>query len=486
MNHETLKRLPSMKHKPGKVLVVDDETKVLTSISRLLSAHDIDVAVADSGAEAMAIFERETFDVVLADYAMPGISGIELMAQIKHIDPHVVRVMLSAHCETGMMQKAINACEVFRFVPKPWDNSELLATLAESLENRFEQRLENNRLACELNRSSLETVMALAEAIELKDIYTKGHCSRVKDYSMQIAFALDLPSGLLIHLAYAALLHDCGKIGVPRSLILKNGALSGKERKVIEQHSVYGFELTTHVRSLKTASIFIRQHHERWDGKGYPDGLSEDQSHVCSRIISVTDAFDAMTTDRPYRPRMTEDAALQLLIDNRGTQFDPELVKVFVDIRGNRSCDGTTARHAADAGPPDVPCVLFVDDETLVLESLKRVALSKGYTVLTASNAEQAFGILAQTAVDIVISDQKMPGMTGVAFLKKVKDRHPGIVRILLSGHAELDDAMAAINEAGIYKFLQKPWGKEVLEDTLHNALEYKQLKGHMHELLAV
>lgn len=469
-------------HSP-KILIVDDEEQILSSLSRLFKIHKMDVMTAGSAGKALEILRNEPVDLIISDYRMPEISGLDLMVRVKDTHPDVIRIMLTAFSEQTVMQKAINQGEVSRFFIKPWNEEELLNDVRTAIVRRSDILKERSRIVSELRRSNIETVMALAEAIELKDTYTKGHCSRVRDLSMQMARAVDLPSELLIHLIYGALLHDCGKIGITESVLLKPGKLSDFQRKIIEHHSLLGFELTNTVSHLKTASIFIRQHHERWDGKGYPDKLSKDQIHICSRIISIADTFDAMTSDRPYRKGLKPERAIELLIKNKGSQFDPDLVDVFISILEEKGVS-SMLDHSGINGKRCNPVILFVDDERHILKSMNRLFMDDKFSVMTARGADQALYILGSTHVDIVISDQKMPGLTGVELLTIMKSKYPGAVRIMLSGYANLNEAMAAINEAGIYKFIMKPWKDEELKATIKNALEWKHMSQSVYDLV--
>jgi len=366
-----------MKLQNQKVLIVDDEQSILTSLSRLFKMNDIDVMTADSGAQALDIIRRKHVDLVISDYKMPGMSGVDLMIQTRNTHPDIIRIILTAFPEQKIMQTAINQGEIYRFFVKPWDENELLDAVNTGLKHKSDILEEKKRIISELNRSNIETVMALAEAIELKDSYTRGHCSRVRDFSLQMARTIGLSPELLIHLVYGSLLHDCGKIGVPENILLSPGKLSDEQRKIIEHHSILGFELTNSVSHLKTASIFIRHHHERWDGRGYPNGLLQDESHICSRIISIADTFDAMVSDRPYRKGMDIDKAEMILIENKGFQFDPDLVDAFISILDKKGIGGMS-EHINQAKTRST--LLFVDDEQHILKSMERTFMDEKYT----------------------------------------------------------------------------------------------------------
>lgn len=182
----------------NKILVVDDEEPIRKSLSRLFKINGLSVVTADSAVKALDILLKEPVDLVISDHKMLKMSGLELMMKIRDTHPDVVRIMLTAFSEKSVMQRAINQGEIFRFFFKPWDDEELVAAVEKSLERKACILEERKRIVSELQRSNIETVMALAEAIELKDSHTKGHCSRVRDYSLQMARAVNLPNELLI------------------------------------------------------------------------------------------------------------------------------------------------------------------------------------------------------------------------------------------------------------------------------------------------
>lgn len=190
----------------------------------------------------------------------------------------------------------------------------------------------NARLYQKIQDSYFEIVKALAQAIEAKDPYTHGHSERVMEYAVQIAQKLDLPEEEIESLKYAAILHDIGKIGV-RGIILNNpDGLTGEEYDEIKKHPVVGEGIIQPIELLQPIRPFIKHHHEWYNGKGYPDGLSGENIPLGSRILAVADAYDAMKSDRPYRKALTEETVIQELKRGNGTQFDPKIVEIFLEI----------------------------------------------------------------------------------------------------------------------------------------------------------
>ncbi len=465
-----------MQSKKNTILLVDDDPLILESLTRLLKLNGLESVTATSGAQALEILKTRRFPLIVSDHRMPDMTGLELMLHIKRKYPDVLRVLLTAFSEKNMIQKAINQGEIYRFFTKPFDETELISDIKKGLDLQVESGAEQKKIRRQLDRSNFETVMALAEAIELKDQYTKGHCSRVRSYSLQMAKAIGLQADLRSHLIYGALLHDCGKIGVAEDILLNRGGLTTTQRKIMEHHTIQGFELTHAVRHLKTASIFIRQHHERWDGQGYPDGLAGEQIHLCSRIIAIADTFDAMTSDRPYRRGMDREQARQLLLEGRGTQFDPDLVGVFVRILDRE-------QTLEEGHPEDNRAVILIlsgVDQTL--SDLNSALGHSPYQILTASDPVQALTLLERTSVDIICCDEQLPGITGIQFLNTLQRKHPKVIRMMLCNHTSPGKAMTIINQGGIHKLVAVPWRNKELNATIKNALEWRRMRKEVSE----
>ncbi len=205
-------------------------------------------------------------------------------------------------------------------------SQELFATLA----NQAAVALENARLFADVQETYVETISSLANALEARDNYTKGHSERVTQYSMAIAQVINLESERLQILKHAAMLHDIGKIGIKDIILNKNGRLTQDERATIERHSVLGDLILGPCTFLAGVQKIVLHHHERYDGLGYPEGLSGENIPLEARIIAVADSFDAMTSDRPYRQALSLKHAIEELQKGAGTQFDPALVEAFL------------------------------------------------------------------------------------------------------------------------------------------------------------
>ncbi|MEW6681186.1 MAG: HD-GYP domain-containing protein, partial [bacterium] len=195
--------------------------------------------------------------------------------------------------------------------------------------------IENARIYQEMQNLYTETIKALAAEIETRNPYTLGHSERVTDYSVMIAKNLDLPSSKIELIKYAGLLHDLGKIGISDNILLKPGKLTDEEFAEIKSHPLKSESIIKLITFLKDALPIVRHHHEHYDGKGYPDGLAYEKIPLESRILAVADAFDAMTSDRPYRSAMSKEDAIGVLKKCSGTQFDPKVVEIFISLIEN-------------------------------------------------------------------------------------------------------------------------------------------------------
>lgn len=226
--------------------------------------------------------------------------------------------------------------------------STLAANAAHALDNAmiFEELVTVNR---QLKKTHLETMMALADALEAKDSHTRGHSDRTVEYAMEIAFKMKLTELEKENLKYAAILHDVGKIGIPESILNKPAKLTDDEYELIKTHPVIGSEIIFNISFLKAIAPLVKSHHERYDGKGYPNGLKGDDIPIESRIVSVLDAYDAMTSDRPYRKSQGKEWAMEELRRFAGTQFDPNVVESFISILGDLDSENEMPDNEDDA-----------------------------------------------------------------------------------------------------------------------------------------
>ncbi len=350
--------------KPG-VLFVDDEVIILKTLSRLFRSEPVEVFTAGSAADALDVLQRESIQVVVSDQQMAGTSGVELLAEVRERRPDVIRIMLTGYTEMNVAVEAINHGEVYRLMTKPWNEDDMRATVRQALDthamrgeierlNRVTHK--QNRVLEEMNRNLelkvqertrqvqakhqelrtayVSTVRALAEAIDAKDAYTRGHSERVAIYASRIARELDCKPDFIERIYLAGLLHDVGKIGVPDAIITKPGNLTLEEYELMKQHPEIGARILEPVSFLADVVPCVRHHHEWYDGsnQGYPDQLRGLAIPYPSRIILVADTVEAMTSDRPYRKAVPLEAVIEEIQRFSGTQFDPEAAEAFLSM----------------------------------------------------------------------------------------------------------------------------------------------------------
>ena len=327
-----------------RILIVDDEVEITEILADLLS-EDYECLRAASAEEALARLHESEFQLVISDITMPGMSGLDMIPHIKALSPDTVVVMIS-----GMqtVESAIGALRLgaFDYLMKPFDLRQVEAVVKRALEHhdlvvakqRYENHLEElvEQRTVELDKAlnSLEgayrsTLKALTAALETRDSETHGHSERVVTYSLRLGREYGLSSEEMKALEFGSLLHDIGKIGVPDSILRKPAKLTEEEWVRMREHPMHGQQILRGIEFLEGAARVVAQHHEKWDGTGYPLGLRREEIDICARIFSVADAFDAITSDRVYRRGKPYEAAAQELDDWAGRQFDPKIVEAF-------------------------------------------------------------------------------------------------------------------------------------------------------------
>jgi len=338
------------------VLFVDDEVNILRAVQRLLRNEPCRVLTASRGAEALDLLANDAAQVVVSDQRMPEMNGVELLSVIRERHPDTVRMMLTGYTEMNIAVEAINHGEIYRLITKPWNDEELKATLRQAFDHydlkgeirRLNQvTREQNLKLQDMNRTLeakvrdrtkqladknqelrigyIQTIRALAEAVDAKDAYTRGHSERVGVYASKLGRELGLPREVIERIYIAGLLHDVGKIGVPDRIITKPDRLTPEEYEEMKRHPEIGARILQPVAFLADVVPCVRHHHEWFDGsdRGYPSRLVGDQIPLPSRIILVADTLEAMTSDRPYRKGLPLEKVLAELSLYSGSQFDP-------------------------------------------------------------------------------------------------------------------------------------------------------------------
>ena len=315
----------------GRVLCVDDDEQVRGLIARVLASAGHECVAAANADEARDLLASQQFAAVLCDINLPGRSGLDLLRELRAQHPDVAPVMVTGRDDPSIANQALDL-GAFGYVTKPFAPNELLIDVSNALHRRQVERERRQESADALRGAYVETLRRLSRAVEYHDGETGAHIERVGEHAAAIARALGLEESTAALLRLAAPLHDIGKIGIPATLLRKPGPLDAGERALMQEHTLHGRELLGGSGNdlLELASTIAWTHHERWDGRGYPLGLAGEEIPLAGRIVAVADVFDALTSDRPYRPARTADEAVAMLEDGRGTAFDPAVVDAFL------------------------------------------------------------------------------------------------------------------------------------------------------------
>lgn len=324
-----------------KIIVVDDEQGIVDSLSIFLKRSGYDFTGLTNPLEAIERVRNEHFDMMILDFMMDPIHGDEVVEEIRKFNKDLYILLLTGHKDLAPPLETIKRLEIQGYCEKS-DKFDQLLLLIESGIKSIEQmntiKTINEQLHDkneELERAYLDTIGILRQTVEAKDPYTRGHSDRVSEYSVLIGKKLGLDEKTLHILKIGGLFHDIGKIGIPDSILLKESKLSDEEYSQIKNHPMIG------VHMLGDAAIFtdilpiVKHHHERYDGRGYPSQLVGEDIPYVARIAAVADTFDAMTSKRSYRDSLPIDVVRAEIERCSGTQFDPNIAKVFLDIMNN-------------------------------------------------------------------------------------------------------------------------------------------------------
>jgi response regulator RpfG family c-di-GMP phosphodiesterase len=330
-----------------RLLVVDDEAPILHALQRTFEAAGYQVTACADPAEALERLREKPYQVLSADYMMPGMTGAEFLFRAKALQPETIRILLTAAHDFSAAVDAVNNGEIFRILAKPWNRVELLGTVRQAFDT-YALRERNRQLTAIVQSQNAELAAlnkgleALVEqrttnlldgmvaVLDYRDTETQWHSRRVSHFTKRIAEQLGVKDPHTLRtIEMGALLHDIGKIGVRDAVLLKPGPLDQDEWIEMREHPRLGWALLQRIEFLRDASVIVLQHQERYDGKGYPSGLAGEQIVLGARLFAVADTYDAITSDRPYRKAQAHDAAVAEMKRVAGTQLDPKGVDAF-------------------------------------------------------------------------------------------------------------------------------------------------------------
>jgi putative two-component system response regulator len=479
------------------VLIVDDDELVRDGLIRLLEGNGYRCASAADVPSARDILRSDSFDLVLCDLQMPGPSGLELLEKIATELPDTATVMVTGTDDTEVARRALER-GAYGYVVKPFRPNELLINVMNALKHldlEIAQRQHNQEIESKLlqRNSSLmqaikqlevyestdelpwhETVDRLSRALALRDEETGRHIERVGLYCQLLAQKRGVTTWAPGVIRQASMLHDTGKIGISDSVLLKPGTLTEQEMDLVKRHAELGYQLLTGSQSplLELAASIALTHHEQWDGNGYPRGLQGEEIPIEGRFAAIADVFDALTSDRVYRPALSIDEALSIMRNERGAKFDPLLIDLFLE-----SIDEFVAIREARPDPhpgdEDRIQVLVVEDQDLFAEALVRLLTTADGISVTgrAGSVEEAVRVAREAEPDVVLLDWMLPDGNGGDAARTIRAALPGTKAIVLSGWPD-EDLLAAAIDAGCSAVFNK---NRAFDDLLHTIREVQK-----------
>ena len=335
------KNMQSAQSSAYKIIAVDDEEGIVDSLSVFLKRSGYDLTGVTDPMEAIELVKKEHFDLMILDFIMTPIHGDKVVEEIRKFNKELYILLLTGHKDLAPPLETIRKLDIQGYCEKS-DKFDQLLLLIESGIKSIEQMNEIKRINDELSntiekleKAYLDSIETLRYTVEAKDPYTRGHSDRVSRYSVLIGKYLGLPEEDLRTLKIGGLFHDIGKIGIPDSILLKESKLTDDEYSEIKNHPSIGAHILCNAEAFKDIIPIVKHHHERFDGRGYPGKLKGEDIPYFARIAAVADTFDAMTSRRTYRDSLPLDVVKEEIRDCSGTQFDPEIAKVFLDILEN-------------------------------------------------------------------------------------------------------------------------------------------------------
>jgi putative two-component system response regulator len=320
------------------VLIVDDEYIGRETLQSVLEGEGYELEMAENGFQAIEKAKQLLPDVILLDVMMPGMTGFEVCQRIRS-DPQIAEIPIIILTALDDRESLLNALKAGAddFISKPFDRFELRARLLGITRlNRYQKLLQERAKLREANAQLLNayeaTIDGLSHALDLRDRETEGHSRRVTEVTIKLAQALAIPDEEITHIRRGSLMHDIGKIGIPDAILHKPEPLADEEWTTMRKHPQFAYDMLASIEYLRPALVIPYNHHEKWDGTGYPRGLKEEEIPISARLFAIADVWDALTSDRPYRPAWTQEQALAYIREQSGKHFDPKVVELFFKV----------------------------------------------------------------------------------------------------------------------------------------------------------
>lgn len=314
------------------VLLVDDEINNLQLLKRTLRGK-YNILTASNGKEGLEVLENNIgrISLIVSDHKMPVMEGTEFLEKANKISPDVIKILLTGFSDIEILMDAVNKCNLFQYMLKPFDPQELEQVIENGID-KFDLASSKSSILTDLRELFYKTIKSISSALDAKDPYTHGHSLRVTLYSLILAKELNLTDKSLEEIELAGLLHDIGKIAIPQSILCKPGKLTDEEFAIMKSHPENSEKLISNIKKLEGITNWLKAHHEKWDGSGYPGHLKGEEIPISARIIALADTYDAMTSTRSYRKALEHEVAIEEIKRCSGTQFDPNLAALFIKL----------------------------------------------------------------------------------------------------------------------------------------------------------
>jgi cyclic di-GMP phosphodiesterase len=418
-----------------RILVLDDEPVVRELMVEILQTAGYEAVGTDQAGEALNQLSDPHVGLIVSDIVMPGLSGFELIDAVRAQRPSLPVVLVTGAGTQGNLSEAL-AHGADGFVTKPFSHAELI----DAVENVLDRSQRSER---DLRDRVVTPTLAgaLANAIEAREASLHGHCERLAALALRFAQLLGLPDDALETIRLGAILHDVGKIGIPDAILLKSSPLSFEELLVMRRHPLIGDRLLAPLGLREGVRGVVRHHHERWDGRGYPDGLAGEAIPLAARVIAVADSIEAMAADRPYRQALSLEAIAQELRLGRGTQWDPFVTDAAVRLieSGELRLARDGVRLASDPGcaPELAPrSVLLVEDDpadaAVARETIERAV--DGVSVMHAADLATATRLCRGASWALVVVDDRLPDGSGLQLLETLRHASPQPPVVVVGG----------------------------------------------------